>query len=249
MKFLLLLIICALGASSVAAVKQEDWKTCAQSSFCRRLRSIGARQAAAPEGSFLSPYRLENPVSTTGSAAQAASWTWPLKSNLYPSINFELRVDILAEGEGIARIRVDEIQSSTPFRRYNETAKWAFLKADPGLGSARLTTSSGTSTIFYGPSSSLSLVLTHSPLKIVQFRNGRPEIVFNDRSLFHMEHFRIKEMEKLEEVVGDGEQMVLKGDEMDRSWFEDSDREMFEEKFKQWTDSKPKGELTKYVPC
>ena len=248
MRLLLYILVCVLGTLSVVAVKQEDWKTCAQSSFCRRLRTIGTRQAAAPEGSFKSPYTLETPVSTSGIANEAASWTWPLKSNLYPNIKFELRVDILAKGGGIARIRVDEIQSNTPFKRYNETAKWSLLESEPQLGSARLTTSTGKSTISYGPSSSLSLEITHSPLKIVQSRDGRPEIVFNDRSLFHMEHFRIKAMEKVEEVVGDEEQMVLKGGEIDRSWFEESDGEMFGEKFKQWTDSKPKGECKKYVP-
>jgi alpha 1,3-glucosidase len=79
-------------------------------------------------------------------------------------------------------------------------------------------------------------------LRITQLRNGKPEIVLNDRSLFHMEHFRIKEQEKVEEVMSEGEQMVLKGGEMDRSWFEEHDVDMFEEKWKQWTDSKPKGE-------
>ncbi len=239
--FLLALLALVLGITSVNGVKHEDWKSCSQSSFCRRLRAIGTRQAEAPAGTFHSPYSLAAPVSTSRTADDEASWTWPLKSRLYPEISFELRVDILAEGEGIARIRVDEVGSSTPFKRYNETAKWALLNPSQSLGAGKLSTSAGKSTIVYGPSSSLSLEITHTPLKIVQSRNGQPQMIVNERSLFHMEHFRIKELEKAEEVVREGEQVVLKGGEMDRSWFEESDREMFEEKFKQWTDSKPKG--------
>ncbi|WWD16176.1 hypothetical protein CI109_100601 [Kwoniella shandongensis] len=223
------------------AVKREDFKECAQTSFCRRLRSLAGRQESAPQGTFHSPYSLSDPVAVTN---EGGSWTWPLRSELYPSVRFELRVDVLAEGDGIVRVRVDEVGSTTPFKRYNETAKWALLTPNPATSSAAtLKSSSGKSVITYGPSSShLSLEIAHSPLKITQLRKGKPEIVFNERSLFHMEHFRVKEIEKIEENVGgEGEQMVLKGGEMDRSWFEESDADMFQEKWKQWTDSKPKG--------
>ncbi len=238
------LILLALSVLLVqtAAVKPEDWKSCSQSSFCRRLRGIGSRQATAPTGSFHSPYSLGASVATAGTASDEASWTWPLKSSLYPEISFELRVDVLAKGDGIARLRIDELRSETPFNRYNETARWALLESEPPLGFAKLSSSSGKSTISYGPATSFSLEISHSPLKIVQSRNGKPEIVLNDRSLFHMEHFRIKELEKIEEDVSEGEQMVLKGGEMDRSWFEETDEDLFEERWKKWTDSKPKGE-------
>ena len=240
---LVVFLVASSAFLSVEGVKHEDWRSCAQLSFCRRLRAIGSRQAAAPSETFHSPYSLGVSTLDKGTAAHEASWTWPVKSSLYPEIGFELRVDILAEGDGIARIRMDEIGSSTPFRRYNETAKWALLDASSLPGSGKLSSSKGKSVITYGPSAYLSLEITHSPLKIVQLRDGKPEIVFNDRSLFHMEHFRIKELEKIEEVKSEGEQIILKGGEMDRSWFEESDGDMYEERWSKWTDSKPKGKL------
>ena len=237
-------IATALSTPSVMGVKLEDWRTCSQSSFCRRLRSIGTRQAAAPAGAFTSPYSVGHVSSTIGVSSDDASWTWPIRSSLYPQIGFELRVDILAQGDGIARIRMDEVDSKTPFKRYNETARWVLLDVNPplaSLGSVRLDSNSDTSTITYGGGSGLSLQISHSPLKITQLRNGQAEVVFNGRSLFHMEHFREKDQEKIEEMLSDSEQMVLKGGEQDRSWFEEHDVDRFEEKFKKWTDSKPKG--------
>ncbi|WWC69177.1 uncharacterized protein I206_103113 [Kwoniella pini CBS 10737] len=237
------LLACVVGITTLLlpltlGVKEEDFKKCSQSSFCRRLRSIATKQEAAPSGTFTSPYTLASPI-----AVADGSWKWPLASSLYPEIRFELQVDILAEGDGIARIRIDEIDTKSQFKRYNETAKWALVDPDPSLSSsAVLKSSSGKSSISYGPSSSkLSLDIQHSPLKIIQLRNGKPEIVFNERSLFHMEHFRNREIEKTAEILSDSEQIVLKGDEQDRSWFEESDVDAFQETWKRWTDSKPKG--------
>lgn len=239
---LLLLLLAALPLT--LGVKHEDFKTCSQSSFCRRLRSIGTRQSESPK-SFTSPYSLGEPVAA---ASGEASWTWPLRSGLYPDISFELRVDVLAEGDGIVRVRADEVDSTTPWKRYNETAKWALIKEHPTVSSdsaIKLSTSKGMDTITYN--NGLSIKIERSPFKLTQLRNGKPEIVLNDRSLFHMEHFRIKGLEIKEEVLSEGEQIVLKGGEMDRSWFEEHDKDMFEEKFRSWTDSKPKGQLAQFT--
>ncbi|OWT41465.1 alpha 1,3-glucosidase [Cryptococcus neoformans Bt1] len=234
-----LTIIATLALLSLTlAVKSEDFKQCSQTSFCRRLRSIASKQETAPKGTFSSPYSLGTavPIQSGG------SWKWPIQSSLYPEINFELHVDVLKEGNGIARVRIDEVGSSTPFKRYDETAKWSLLNAEPDVDlSASLKTADGKSVITYGPSSSISLEIIHSPLKITQLRNGKPEIVFNDRSLFHMEHFRVKDVESAKEVLGEGEQTVLGGDALDRSWFEESDSDAFQEKWKKWVDTKPKG--------
>jgi alpha 1,3-glucosidase len=235
------LLLAALPLLSLTAgVKHEDFKTCSQSSFCRRLRSIGTRQSESPK-SFTSPYSLGEPVA---SSSGEASWIWPLRSGLYADISFELRVDVLSEGDGIVRVRADEVDSTTPWKRYNETARWALINENLPISTSsaiKLSSSKGVDTITYNDG--LSLKIERSPFKLTQLRNGKPEIVLNDRSLFHMEHFRIKELEVKEEIMSEGEQVVLKGGEMDRSWFEEHDKDMFEEKFRSWTDSKPKGEL------
>lgn len=240
------LFLALVASESALAVKHEDFKTCDQSSPCRRLRSISAKQSAAAVGSFVSPYS----IGSASGVGDAGSWKWPIKSSLYPQIKFDLQVDILEQGDGIVRIRMDEVGSSTLFKRYNETAKWVLLDTSPATSKfAELSSSSSKSTITYGPSHELSLEIQHSPLKITQLRDGKPEVVFNERSLLHMEHFRTKDLEAAEELLGDGEQMVLKGGEQDRSWFEDSDKDMFSEKWRQWTDSKPKGTFISKNVC
>jgi len=242
----LVLLAAPLFTFEALGVKQEDFKQCHQSSFCRRLRGIAGKQEASRDA-FQSPYTVGPPATTSGTIDHA-SWSFPVTSSLYPEISFELRVDILEKGDGIARIRMDEVNSHTPFKRYNETAKWALVDVEPSLASlaiAKLESGKDKSTITYG--SGLSLEIVHSPLKITQMRDGKPEIIMNDRSLFHMEHFRVKALEAVQENLSESEQMVLKGGEMDRSWFEESDADMFEEKFRTWTDSKPKGEFTRIL--
>ena len=233
-----LLALTALAPEALG-VKHEDFKLCEQSSFCRRLRSIGEKQLAS--SSFTSPYTV-GPPSTTADTIDHASWSFPISSSLYPEVSFELRVDILEKGDGIARIRMDEINSKSGFRRYNETARWALVDINPPLSSlanVKLSSKKGKSIIKYGKG--LSIEIVHSPLKITQLRDGQPEVVFNERSLFHMEHFRAKE-EKIEEAQSEGEQVVLEAHNgIDRSWFEDNDGDAFEERWKKWTDSKPKG--------
>ena len=238
----LFLIVLIISSIAVMGVKQDDFKLCSQSSFCRRLRSIGTRQSEAPGGSWKSPYSPGRPISTPGVSKSDASWSWPVKSSLYPEIAFNLRIDILAKGDGIARIRMDEVDSKTPFKRYNETAYWSMVDPEPALAPASAVKfSKDSSTINYG--AGLSIEVEHEPLRITQLRDGQPQIIFNERGLLHMEHFRIKDVEATAEITGEGEQIVLKGEEMDRSWFEESDADMFEESWKKWKDSKPKGQL------
>lgn len=217
------------------AVKPEDFKTCAQSSFCRRLRAIARRSNESP--SFSSPYTLSEPA-----VVDTGSWEWAVKSSLYPEIKFELRVDVL-QGDGIIRVRMDEVGSNTKWRRYNETARWALIDEPALSSSAKLSTSSGVSTISYGPpDAKLTLKVQHSPLKITQQRNGRDEVVLNDRSLLHMEHFRVKDADKPSmEGLSESEQIILQDNAAARRWFEEPDNDLWEERFRQWTDSKPKG--------
>ena len=223
------------------AVKPEDFKTCSQSSFCRRLRGISRRYNESPT-TFTSPYSVADPLNNGD-----GSWKWAVSSSLYPDIHFELQVDVLAEGDGIVRVRMDELDSSTHWRRYNETAKWALLDAAPPLSSAAsIGTKKGVSTIKYGPAESkLTLEVQHQPLRITQLRNGVAEVVLNDRSLLHVEHFRLKEKEVQEdkEIAGmsESEQMVLQSRKVERGWFEETDKDIWEEQFRQWKDSKPKG--------
>ncbi len=230
----------------INAAKHGDFKTCSQSSFCRRLRSLSTR---AEEKGFHSPYDLIHARHDTTDEDGPATWIFPLKTELYPEISFELRVDVLAAGDGIARLRVDEVDSKTQWKRYNETAKWALIDAEPAVAqksSVKFSSGPSTTTISYGDAQSLSLVIEHSPLKITHRRDGKPVMVINERGLFHMEHFRTKE--EPVKVEGEQEQIHMHAG-VDTTWFEGTpDHELFEESFGKWRDSKPKGEsLARWV--
>lgn len=239
----------------VLAAKNHDFKLCQQQSFCRRLRGISER--AESEG-FSSPYSLEAPV-VRNEGKDGASWTFPLKTSLYQDIQFELQLDILKQGEGIARIRVDEVNSKTSWKRYNEAAQWALLEAEPAradLASVKQKTSHGgkTTTFHYGTSGDLSLEIQHDPLLVTFKQGGETVLVINDRKLFHMEHFRAKEdffvdneteSSETHTVGAEGDVQVVmaaKEKKPDTKWFEgEPDKDAFEERWKTWADAKPKG--------
>ncbi len=251
---LLVLALCSLLPSAFAA-KHGDFKTCQQSSFCRRLRAISTiSDLGGPE--FHSPYSALEATHSTAVDRDEASWTFPIKTELYPAIDFELRVDI--QQGGIARLRMDEVNSALQWKRYNETASHALL-GEPKLLSKKdvsMETKKGITTLsYYSKSKSsfpLQLVIQNSPLKITQLMDGSPIAIINDRSLLHMEHFRTKkvaleegvEPTEVSEMEFKGRVAYEKGSDVDRKWFlgeAEEDEGMWEESWQKWTDSKPKG--------
>lgn len=246
MRLLLATLLAFFCALTVHAVKREDFKECHQTSFCRRLRAIADKQVASAD--FASPYSVSDPKRTPD--ADGLSWIFPLHSSLYPDVSFEMRVDLLEEG--IVRVRADEVNSPLDLQRYNETAKWVF-DGEPRIAKdgADVKNEAGVTSIKYGQNKELELDIVHKPLQITMKRDGKAQVVFNERSLFHVEHFR-KQEEKPAEGAEDvkqeeGEEQVVfqkEGDGIDRSWFETDDKDMFKETWRKWTDSKPKGKLS-----
>lgn len=246
---LALLLLVSTFTSTALGAKHGDFKTCTQSSFCRRLRSLSERSRAA---GFHSPYSLGQGQQSVISQKDGASWTFPLNTELYPEIKFAFTVDFLEKGDGIARLRVDEVDSKLPWKRYNEAAKWALVDETPmltSIGNVRKASSKGRTSFKYGPGHALELVIDHSNFKVTFRRDGSDIMYINERGLFHMEHFRAKEEQQSTEVVEgaavtEGEQQVFSTEptHKDTTWFEgEPDSELWEERFSKWTDSKPKG--------
>lgn len=259
---LLLLAAAAATLPPALAVKTDDFKTCAQSAFCRRLRSLAPRQAASP-ATWASPYSVVGhaALQSTGDDPTAQpSIVFPVASALFPGeAAFELKVDVV--NDGIARVRLDEVGSPTGRRRYDEAPRWALVDGALSRASFDLNTDDRTTNVSFPSSSTpagMRLVVEHAPLKLSLFREGEPEpeVVLNGRGLLHMEHFRSRsdtpaasEPDVLAEAAQaeGGAQTVLGGGPaaVDRSWFEgpqdEWERDMWEEKWRTWTDSKPKG--------
>ena len=243
MRVTIVLGVLAVLVQPLLAVKHEDFKTCSQAAFCNRGRALSARAAASK--SWVSPYSIDS-TSVVFSLSKS-SLTAAVKSSLYPAIRFELQVHILQDG--VARVRMDEVDGLR--KRYDEAASWA-LVTEPALKEeGQVVWSSNGKIGIKAAYDGVELVIAYSPLKITLLRSGREEVVLNGRGLLHMEHFRTKEStedlqeaapaDAQEEGAGD-EQKILQAPIKPNAWFEGPEEHGFwEETFKSWTDSKPKG--------
>lgn len=224
---------------AVLAVKLEDFKTCSQAAFCRRGRALADR--AAQHSNWKSPYSVD-PASLAISSDHA-SFTAAVKSSLYPEIKFGL--DVRVHEDGVVRVRMDEVGGLK--KRYDETTSWALI-AEPALSrDTQWVVGKADARAVIGPKENKAeVVVSFEPLKVTQYRNGKEEVVLNGLGLLHMEHFRSKVAASTDapaEVLDSGDaQTVIKAPDT-RAWFEgDEEDGYWEENWKSWTDSKPKGE-------
>jgi alpha 1,3-glucosidase len=220
------------------AVKEHDFKKCQQSGFCKRGRAL-AERALAAGASWRSPYSIDSSSLTFSSTG--ASFTAPVKSDLYPDVKFELRVSILKNG--VTRIQMDEVDGLR--KRYNEASSWS-LVSDPELKGASEVKWTAIGSI--GRRAMFDGVVLHvgfSPLHISLSRDGRQEVLLNSRGLLHMEHFRTKPSVTHPEDDSQNAQAVVEepsSKARPTAWFEgESEESYWEETFGSWTDSKPKG--------
>lgn len=232
---ILLLLGFLLPASQTFAFKANDFKTCAQSGFCRRGRALSARALAAGS-SWRSPYSID--PSSILLAPDQASFTASVKSALYPEVNFGL--DVRLHDDGVVRVRMDETGGLR--KRYDEAANWA-LVAPPSISRDIVwKVGKGTVHAIYGEKKNIEVVVEFDPLRVTLLRDGVEQVVLNDRGLLHMEHFRTKDDTKPVTIQdGEGEaQTTLQLN--NRAWFEGEEQDAWwEETWSSWTDSKPKG--------
>lgn len=211
-------------------VKRGDFKTCAQSGFCRRLRDL-------PTSSSSSPYSILSESASFDAAT--GLFTAEISSAIWPEARFGLSIGVTAR-DGLARLRVDELGGLR--QRYNETSRWALL-AEPSLATnVDFSKKSNQETLTWKHASHTQQAkVSFSPLKIEFVRDGETQVSFNEQSLFHMEHFRVKK-------VGDDTQdppAVVVDDKLKaaRQTWEPfmSEDGAWEENFNGHSDSKPKG--------
>jgi alpha 1,3-glucosidase len=234
---LALVALFLLAAGPASAVKRHDFKTCAQSGFCRRLRDL-------PPNSSSSPYSIDS--STLQYDSQTGWLNAEIKTSLYPEISFAL--DIGVTEQGLARVKVDEKHGLR--QRYNETGRWALVR-EPSIATntrfsldkaGKVATLSWNTPHLVGSSQSARITL--SPFKLEFLRDGEVQVSFNEQNLFHMEHFRVKKVgtdqqDPPEVAIDDGTKKA-------RESFEPfmSEDGAWEEDFGGRKDTKPKGRLS-----
>ncbi|KAF8750413.1 Galactose mutarotase-like [Rhizoctonia solani] len=164
----------------------------------------------------------------------------PVKSSIHPDIKFQLSV--IVHEDGTARVRMDEVDGLR--KRYDGAADWALASTPEARGVDWKPVDGG----IEGRWDGLLLCVTYEPLLIELIRDGRVEVSVNGRGLLHMEHFRNKHQaehntNKAYTQHAQGEQKVIEEPKPKvNAWFEgETEDGYWEERFKSWTDSKPKG--------
>ncbi|KAG8982456.1 hypothetical protein FRB93_008113 [Tulasnella sp. JGI-2019a] len=241
-----LLILAALLPEYIQALKAEDFKLCKDAAFCRRGRALAGRALEAGPSSWRSPYSLDKSSLTFSDTK--SSFTVPVRSSIYPDVKFILEVRV--HEDGVVRVKMDEVHTSaSKWKRYDEAAQWALIR-EPALAS-KVDWKVGSKDI-KATYNGAEIVVMYDPFKVVLRRGGKDEVVLNGDGLLHMEHFREKPVEvKVEseaapsEVVeGAEEQIAIQPPKPIKTsaWFEgEEDDGYWEEVWKSWTDSKPKG--------
>ena len=240
-------LLLLLPARSVVAVKEQDFKKCNESAFCRRGRALGDRavEYAKSGEKWKSPYSLD--ASTIALEDGGSRFTGRVRSSLYPEIKFEL--DVRVHEDGVVQVRMDEREGLR--KRYDEAASWALFNEPVLSSSSKWNVGKKEITVVYGEKKDqMEVTVEFEPLVVRMRRNGKDQVVLNGQGLLHMEHFREKTEKKVEEVEAkDGEVPVAEGEQAQKviqllpnAWFEgDTEDGLWQETWKSWTDTKPKG--------
>jgi alpha 1,3-glucosidase len=217
---------------ATAAVKHADFKTCAQSGFCNRNRALAdAASAAGP--AWTSPYELE-PESIKLEDGVLTGTIWKSVGEKDGG-KIELPLTISFLEDGVARVTVNEAKrqkgevelrgdSKARKERYNEAEKWALVGGKNYHKGARVEKAEGSTKVTYGRAG-YQVAVEHRPFKVTFMRDGEAHIVFNERNLMNVEHWRPKREKQEGEDEGEDES----------TWWEET--------FGGNTDSKPRGLL------
>lgn len=227
-----------------AAVKYENFKTCAQSGFCKRNRAY-ADQVGSKSGPVPS-YELD-PASIKFKSGILTGTVHKQLIGTSQKIALPLVITFLESGS--ARVTLDEERrqrkdivlrhdSKARKERYNEAEKWAIV-GDLQISKAAATdanTEQGTTRIVYGKDAKLDAIIKHAPFSIDFRRDGEVHVQLNDRGLLNYEHWRPKIDKPVVEAAEGDAQKVLKEPvdaEDESTWWDEA--------FGGSTDSKPRG--------
>ncbi|CAG8722574.1 13794_t:CDS:1, partial [Acaulospora colombiana] len=205
----------------------QDFKTCADSSFCRRARGYADNVLANP--SFVSPYLLVKETIVIKDGILSGDII-----NKENKILFTFEVSFLEIGT--ARIRINEKHPLKP--RYDNVKNFALVK-EPSttLEYTEHPSQDGLTSISFGKDRKQKIVVYHSPFRVEFLVDDVPTILLNDRGFFNFEHMRKKESSPA--LVDQNDQASkVDGDTEEKEGKEEG---LWEETFNGRTDTKPNG--------
>ncbi|KAK1770586.1 glucosidase [Phialemonium atrogriseum] len=243
--FCILATLCTLFTPAVT-VKENDFKKCNQSGFCRRNRDFADN--AIGSSSWESPYGIL-PESASFQDGQFQATILKAINDKGDTVRLPVTISFLQSGT--ARVTVDEEKrqkqdielrhdSKARKERYNEAEKWVIvggLDLDKDAKVAYQDKSQWT--VKYGPASTHEAVIKFSPLSIDFKRDGTTQIKFNEKGLLNMEHWRPVPSADPEPEKKEGEENQEEAKPEEKSGEDEST--WWDETFGGNTDSKPRG--------
>ncbi|PCD22025.1 hypothetical protein AU210_015827 [Fusarium oxysporum f. sp. radicis-cucumerinum] len=245
--FLGLVLLIAFLMPQAASVKENDFKKCHQSGFCKRNRHYADR-ASAQGPKWVAPYNIK-PETVSLKDGQLSAVILKTISDQKETVSLPITISFLESGT--ARVTVDEevrknkkikLRHGSKARkeRYNEAERLTIVGGLTLDKEAKIAKQDDSHLVIqYGPGSKLEAVIRFSPFLVDFKRDGASQIRLNDQGLLNMEHWRSK-IDKVVEQPAEGmEQKPIEG-EAEGSKGEDEST-WWEETFGGNTDSKPRG--------
>ncbi|KAH6691335.1 neutral alpha-glucosidase AB [Plectosphaerella plurivora] len=244
-----LLVACLVPQA--ASVKENDFKKCHQSGFCKRNRDY-ADSASAQGSSWVAPYSI-NPDTVSLKDGQLSAVILKTINDKKETVNLPVTVSFLESGT--ARVTIDEERrqnkdielrhgSKARKERYNEVEKLAIiggLELDTG---AKITQQDASHVVVhYGPGSKLEAIIKFSPFSVDFKRDGVSHVKLNDHGLLNVEHWRPKVDKVVQQPAEGDEQKPIEGETEAEAAkpAEEDESTWWDETFGGNTDSKPKG--------
>ncbi|GBB86982.1 hypothetical protein RclHR1_13430006 [Rhizophagus clarus] len=218
----------------VSAMKPQDFRTCAQTSFCRRNRAYADK---AISNSFVSPYNVVKDTINIENGIISGELI-----NTENKVSFVFQVHLLMNN--IARIKINEKYPLKP--RYDGVKYWSLIQEpvntleyteNPSTGK------DGVTSLSFGVDRNRKVIIYHTPFHVELLVNDEPVIIFNNRGFFNFEHLRKKDdsVNQPEELIIQSEINTEKEIQTEEKKEERSEEGLWEETFNGKIDSKPNG--------
>lgn len=223
----------------VSAMKPQDFRTCAQTSFCRRNRAYADK---ATSSSFISPY---NVVKDTINIENGIISGELINTDNKVSFIFEIHLLI----NNIARIKINEKYPLKP--RYDGAKYWSLIQEpfntleyteNPSTGK------DGVTSLSFGVDRNHKVIIHHTPFHVELLVNDEPVIIFNNRGFFNFEHLR-----KKDDPANQPEELTIQSEinaeveiQTEEEKEEKQEEGLWEETFNGKLDSKPNGNFKFY---
>ncbi|KAI8369142.1 glycosyl hydrolases family 31-domain-containing protein [Choanephora cucurbitarum] len=201
-------------------MKFEDFKTCAQSGFCRRNRAYADEATLAS-----SPYTL-----ITNSIQLLQNKLYAEVKNTETDILLTLELHLLQDAT--ARVRINEKSPIKP--RYDEHGQFT-LVSEPVAENALSMEKTAEGGALVKLDNHRHILIHSQPVQIQFMVDNEPVITLNDRGFFNFEHLRTKETHKPKMIQQKNDDGSVSSQEAE------TEKDLWEETFKSWTDPKPNG--------